>query len=699
MNKTTGKLLSVILVTTMVLSLVPAIIMTAKAQPPLPAPCFYFDPSSQSFSTSNMPSFFTETLYVATTGDTFTYQYEVDYDPTVLNCTGAAYTAVGKSQFFNGHTTVPTGPDLSVPGKVSGGETLLGTDVVHANTAGASIITMNFTIVGSPPVGGTLTSNITLNSANTFLLDPNLNTVPNVSDGIVAFTLTYAVPPPPVLTIVLPISTFASTTNWNGTTFTADVDIQGTTGWFLGNATTQLDYNHVLTSVTNVVFDPLWATTSESEITPGTLQFNVSSPTSVPIGTVRIATINFTIIDQGAVPPEAFGAFDVSTLHFHDFQLGSTASAIGYISKVTAVDGTITVFAYAPVSPPHLEVSSITIGPTEAAVGEFNTTVSLDNVASFQNIVGIQFRLSYNDSVLQPVAVTEGPFLGSFAALQPGSQGTFFQPFVEDPDGLFAPSDVLVGNLIFPNGTGQWNPPMLNGSGVVAIITFKLLLLVPLTTPLNIVDMQAVGLDNLVSQNIVPVALNPPSNGTVTITVNLPGRAIDLFGGAVNSGFSTLVGAPYLQFPAPYGGQGPNAPMDLVEPESLVYLNANVTYNGYAVQNKEVAFEVDYPNGTEYTKLTGVTDSNGTASVSFRMPWPSDNPESLFGIWDVTATAQLADVTINDSMPFEYNYLVSLTKVTVNVPTAGISHGQSSPSQSTTRHWRSRITQPSSSPR
>jgi hypothetical protein len=354
----------------------------------LPPPCFYFLPSSQSYYTFNEPTSFTETLSVATTGDTYTYQYEVDYDPTVLNCTGAAYTSPPTSQFFKGHTTAATGPDLSTQGKISGRETLLGSDVVHANTAGASIITMNFTIIGSPLIGQSLTSFITLSPVNTFLLDPNLDTVPNVSLGNVTFTLSYAIGPVPSVLTVSPITqTFLSNRIWNETAFTEDVVLQNPPNSMVVNATTQLDYNNVLTRVTSVTFDPLWRTASWSEVTPGTLMFNVSSPTSVPsvtmgVSTMRIATINFTIIGQHSVPPEPFGYYDVSTLHFHNFQIGSNASSayLGYIAGAEAMDGVVTVFAAV-----H-DVAVTAVVPFKTVVGQgygLNVNVTAANQGAY----------------------------------------------------------------------------------------------------------------------------------------------------------------------------------------------------------------------------------------------------------------------------------------------------------------------------
>jgi hypothetical protein len=95
-----------------------------------------------------------------------------------------------------------------------------------------------------------------------------------------------------------------------------------------------------------------------------------------------------------------------------------------------------------------------------------------------------------------------------------------------------------------------------------------------------------------------------------------------------------------------------------------VYLWTNVTYNYFPVSDKLVSFEIQEPSGTVYAKYTVYTDPNGVAGVTYRMPWPEPNPESLFGIWTVTATTTIADGTVNDTMQFEYGYLVNIWKVT-----------------------------------
>ncbi len=164
----------------------------------------------------------------------------------------------------------------------------------------------------------------------------------------------------------------------------------------------------------------------------------------------------------------------------------------------------------------------------------------------------------------------------------------------------------------------------------------------------------------------------------------LSGLTVDLYGGAVNGGHGNLVGIieqTDLAFPAPYGGEGPNNPMDVVEPQTLVYLNAYVTENSFPLSNENVTFLLQEPNFTSYAELWNVTDSMGVASFSTRMPWPSANPDGLLGTWTVNATVQVAAKSAEDMMQFQYDYIVHVWNVTTDNPLpepgppAGYGHG------------------------
>ena len=119
----------------------------------------------------------------------------------------------------------------------------------------------------------------------------------------------------------------------------------------------------------------------------------------------------------------------------------------------------------------------------------------------------------------------------------------------------------------------------------------------------------------------------------------------------------------YTQYPAPFGGQGPDEPSDMFLPQQEVVLYAYVTYNFWPEQNKDVTFEIIDNYGTTWAVLMGRTDSNGIATVSFRMPWVCDDPERYIGEWTVIATVEVAEVVKTDTLTFKYDYLINIWKV------------------------------------
>ena len=124
-------------------------------------------------------------------------------------------------------------------------------------------------------------------------------------------------------------------------------------------------------------------------------------------------------------------------------------------------------------------------------------------------------------------------------------------------------------------------------------------------------------------------------------------RMIDIYGGADNAGYGSFPNP----FPIPCDGRGWHNPMDLVTPKSKVILFAEVTYNAWPVQNNNVTFILEGPQGYSII-MYAVTNEIGVANVVFEMPWPDENPESLLGCWNATATATIGGVTVADSMLF-----------------------------------------------
>ena len=118
----------------------------------------------------------------------------------------------------------------------------------------------------------------------------------------------------------------------------------------------------------------------------------------------------------------------------------------------------------------------------------------------------------------------------------------------------------------------------------------------------------------------------------------------------------------YTQYPDPYGGQGPNQPSDAFGPQMEVVVYAYVTYNLWPVQNKLVTFEIMHG---EYDFLRQAwTDENGIAKITFRIPWPCDDPEGrVFGEWTIIATVDVYENVVNDTLTFQVNYLIDIVSI------------------------------------
>jgi len=119
---------------------------------------------------------------------------------------------------------------------------------------------------------------------------------------------------------------------------------------------------------------------------------------------------------------------------------------------------------------------------------------------------------------------------------------------------------------------------------------------------------------------------------------------------------------PYGTFPF----QTWSAMSDSFGPQEEVTICAKVTYNDEPVENKLVAFEVWDPSNTTVIYREAATDENGTACVSFRIPWKGASADSEFGAWLIIATVDIAEHVVMDKCRFRFGYLVYITGVAVD---------------------------------
>jgi hypothetical protein len=184
--------------------------------------------------------------------------------------------------------------------------------------------------------------------------------------------------------------------------------------------------------------------------------------TNFPAGSGALATITFKALYRPMTP-------DTVTMPLTLVNTMVTDDSLNEISH-TFLDAS---YEPTPITRPTLAVAPAAY--TASLIGEtFNTTVTITNLdpdaLSFdQRLVGVKFRVQYDNTMLKPLALYEGAFLKQFnnTASPPYTFLTYF--FDDDP--VYG-SNVLVGILLLPNETGEWaNFPV--GDGTLSTITFE----------------------------------------------------------------------------------------------------------------------------------------------------------------------------------------------------------------------------------
>jgi len=538
---------SILLVALLSLGMFGALTLPSRA-----AVTFYVVPSTLSYSTDNPPpSTFTVEVWVSGVVDMFAWQVYMTYNASVLNCTNAWVPTTDPDYVFYGRVTAPSAdPDAVCP--YSGLKAVLGSDAILSGdkfTGTGKMLVIEFEPIAGPDKYQTLSSvlNITYPAGSVpfdSVWSPdgtNFYSADIYENGYYEYVWS-----PPTTNPYLAVSpdtlTFDMYTPWNCTYFDVEVYLmQVDPGWALHNATFDLSYNSTLTETeaANITIDSAWTTYSVT-VDPGAGNIHIFVADYVPFppsGDVLIATITFHIIGQGAAPPRTPGSYDVSDLVFSNIELWDTA---GTITPDPSVNGQVIVYCLVSLPLPWLEVvpKDTVMGP-DLVVGDqfgktFQVKVDIKGLHNAWHLVGIQFRLSYNKSLMEVVSIEEGDYLQQFNNT-PTPPYTYFIAYDQPDDPLYG-CHVLVGDLLLPNGTGQWNvfpggdflpgdpiPPEANGT--VAIITFRPLVqswTETYTSEFNLIEIV------LVDKDIKDIVYDTPQNGTYTmLPISADGRRID----------------------------------------------------------------------------------------------------------------------------------------------------------------------------
>jgi hypothetical protein len=710
------------------------IAFASPSVPPLPAKAVWFDNAPFAFNTAttpvgtrfnvtvacNMTDFYPNMTLISY----FSWQVYFDYPSSWLNVTNEGFTGpLGTtSAWFAGHSTVPIGP-ADTGTAAYAGESLKGTDMIVGSTT--TLFWVEFNITKAPLKGQLFTGKLDMTTenglGNIIFLDADGTT--SYAVNTVDLTVSYAWSQP----TTKPFMGIEGPSAWPltygpdsviGNTFDVEVYVKMIDpNWFLNNVTFTLTWNNTVIDAlgapgANFTLAPDWTVITNDFTTPGTWNFVATyTGTAPPLANkVLVATLHFTILIQQISPPAPASAFDESYLTFSGVVFWDHSLLI---AADTSEQGHVIVNAFVVLKLPWLQVNpAVTIvGPAPSIGSIVYVGVDVKNLTKAWNTVAVQFRLQYDINQLVLVSVTEGPFMtdptwnlyGTWFYSLDNPAGDIIYPFshVDVADLLFPNIHTgIYDQAVFPNAPQTPTPENTTVNPTIAIFGFKILNQncfdgANITTALNILPFWPPVDDNFVDKDGFYIADQPGINGTIIIeAINEVDRQIDLVGGSVNDGYGILTGAwpfpypapnyytgspAYLAFPTPFGGQGPDHWMDIVFPQSQIFLDSYVTYNYWPVQSKDVGFEIEgpytkLPNGTlvpaqtyqVWAKLTATTDSNGVATTSYRMPWPCLNPDSITGIWKITSTVTIADQVVSDTMIFYYQRVVYVTSVTTD---------------------------------
>jgi hypothetical protein len=297
-----------------------------------------------------------------------------------------------------------------------------------------------------------------------------------------------------------------------------------------------------------------------------------------------------------------------------------------------------------PVPGPWLKVNPSYLRAT--SLGEEKTyDIEINEVDVQHRLVGVEFKVRFDNTLLDVVDAVEGPFIKDPAWALNGTQ--FVGPIIEeDETGWF----VLVGILLLPHQAGNWTA-FPEGSGVLASITFSAIYFDPAGQSLfSDIILDDVKMANDQAKKILPQ--KPAENGVYEAKLRVFAGMVDIY---------TEWSLVYPGMDPDWGGKGENMPSDGFPPQAQVTLFVNATYRGDPVPGKPMSIMVYDPSGVLVVARTTLTNGVGIANMSFRIP----QDETKFGTWTAVVVAEIAENIVEDSVDFEVGYIVETIPPTI----------------------------------
>jgi hypothetical protein len=275
---------------------------------------------------------------------------------------------------------------------------------------------------------------------------------------------------------------------------------------------------------------------------------------------------------------------------------------------------------------------------------QFDLNVFINELEATWMMVGAEFKVRYNTTLLSVVNITEGGFMEFFAGL--AGTDIFFQAYVEEDYGL-------IGIMILPLDNGTWPGPFpdtedYGAPGDFAALTFEAIFQHEELDLSSIIWLDEIVLANTKADLIPYDAEKTAPEGLCEYTIT---RAIPPF---VFEGMIDLM----TQYPDPWNGRGIGAASDAFPPQGVAELRATVTYRGDVVPGKPVSYAVTSPSGAVFYS-TNFTQADGTAVFEYSIP----SSEQHFGLWTVRASVDLAGTVVSDTLYFLMGWLVEVVKV------------------------------------
>jgi hypothetical protein len=363
-------------------------------------------------------------------------------------------------------------------------------------------------------------------------------------------------------------------------------------------------------------------------------------------GNGTLARLNLTIIQGvGMLPPTTVQC----DLEFTN--VGSTGDSflLSGSSDIpfTPVNG---FYHYYWVEPPT--IPKLYLKPSEIKPAANDTTFAVDvmveNVYAGWEITCFQFSVMWNTSLIGWEGFSHGTFLEAFnygdGVIYANDTNAHIRilPLHPIPDDY---NYTIIGELLLPDMADPWNGtyhtpyPQSIVPAKLATLTFKAI-------NSTVAPEEVWTWIDFIAEDVLVLNQYNTDIGYTSLT------------GAHYRAPQSVVGLSidvYTGYPYPYGGQGGNMTSDSFGPQQEVCLTALVTYNEYPVQQKLVGFQIYHQGATQGYNFAreGTTGTNGIAHISFRLPWPCNDPvNEIFGWWYVNATVEVAEQVVVDNLKF-----------------------------------------------